>query len=102
MDETRVDVFLPDFPLYEWAYGRRCQLHAEGDTRTLWFLSAEDTLLFKLLFFRDKDKLDIKTLMDVQRENLDLAYIRKALREVLTVDEATARFEQAVQEVFKT
>lgn len=96
---VRVDVFLPDLPLYDWAYPRRRRVRIED--AELWFWSAEDVLLFKLVFFRDKDKLDIKVLLKVQGNNLDFDYIRKALREILDDEERTKWFEDTVREILK-
>ena len=39
-------------------------------------LSAEATVVFKLLFYRAKDLVDIEKLVAVQGEDLDRAYIR--------------------------
>ncbi|MBI4871121.1 MAG: hypothetical protein HY814_06100 [Candidatus Riflebacteria bacterium] len=97
LEGIRVDVFLPDFPLYDWAHPRRRQI-AVGESR-LWFWAAEDILLFKLLFFRAKDKLDIETLLKVQRRDLDLQYIRKALREIFQDEERSEWLEHAVGEI---
>ncbi|MBI3892212.1 MAG: hypothetical protein HY303_11865 [Candidatus Wallbacteria bacterium] len=100
VDEIRVDVFFPDWELYDWAYERRKRVDVEDLSSGITVLSVEDTLLFKLLFFRGKDKVDIESLMRVQLHNLDLAYIRKALRDLFRDEERTAWFESLVREVF--
>jgi hypothetical protein len=61
--------------------------------------AAEDIALFKLLYFRSKDKVDIRTLVQVQREQLDLAYIRHWLHELVgPEDERTTWFERLIRE----
>ncbi|MBI4871874.1 MAG: hypothetical protein HY814_09945 [Candidatus Riflebacteria bacterium] len=93
----RVDVFSPDMLLYDWAFPRRVQ--APLGSSTAWYWSAEDTLLFKLIFFRTKDKADIETLVGVQRENLDLGYVRRALRDIIDDEQRSGWFEDLVREV---
>ncbi|MBI3891995.1 MAG: nucleotidyltransferase [Candidatus Wallbacteria bacterium] len=93
-----IDLFVPDFELYDWAHPRRRRVEMGGQLMSFW--SAEDVLLFKLLFFRLKDKADIDSLMRVQRENLDLEYIRKALREIFADEERSRWFEEEMRDVF--
>lgn len=100
VDEIRVDVFFPDWELYDWAYERRKRVEVEDLSTTITVLSIEDTLLFKLLFFRGKDKVDIESLVRVQLHNLDLNYVRKALRELFRDAERSDWFESLVREVF--
>lgn len=94
IDELRVDVFLPDFPLYEWARPRRVRVPLAGCEVMFW--SAEDLILFKLLFFREKDKLDIMTILDLQRNSLDLEYLRRGLAEILRDEERSQWFDSTL------
>jgi hypothetical protein len=48
---------------------------------TLPFLSAEDVVLFKLSFNRDKDWVDIRRMLE-ERPDLDLDYVERALIEM--------------------
>ncbi|MEQ1568384.1 MAG: hypothetical protein ABMA64_22300 [Myxococcota bacterium] len=95
---VRVDVFTPSIP-YSWEAGltrRRAQL----DGREHWYLSAEATALFKLLFFRGKDVVDLERLVATQQEKLDHVYVRRWIVEMMgeddprtkTWDDLVARF----------
>jgi hypothetical protein len=52
----------------------------------------------RLLYFRTKDRADVEALIAVQRDRLDLAYIRHWLAEMVGPDdERSTWFEQAVK-----
>lgn len=68
-----VDVFLSSHPQYAEMKTRRVSIEVLG-TR-LWFLSAEDLCLHKLIYGRPKDLIDLERLIAV-RPSLDLAYVR--------------------------
>lgn len=70
----RVDVFVPSIPLSSAAAGRVRQGVLLG--RPIAVLSAEDLVLFKLLFYRAKDINDIMRLVAFQGEALDHGYVR--------------------------
>ena len=55
-----------------------------------WFLSAEALAVFKLLFFRDKDVVDLERLVAVRPE-LDLAYVRRWITEMMGEDDERTR-----------
>lgn len=69
-----VDLFFISVPLHESA-GRRTVQVTLLDT-PIRVLSAEDLAIFKLLFFRGKDVVDVERLVAVQGARLDRAYIR--------------------------
>jgi hypothetical protein len=69
----RLDVFTPSID-FSWEAERTRVRHAIGDAR-VWILSAESIAVFKLLFFRGKDLVDLERLVAVRAE-LDLAYVR--------------------------
>ncbi len=71
----RIDVFTPSIP-FSWEAGRT-RVRVEGPTGPRSFLSAEATVIFKLLFYRAKDLVDIEKLVAVQGGDLDRAYIRR-------------------------
>lgn len=77
-DPYPVDVF----PSLDERYGeieRRCVNHAFGPDRVvLPFLSAEDLVLFKLSFGRDKDWVDLRAIARSQ-PTLDLDYVEAQL-----------------------
>ena len=57
-----------------------------GDTR-MRILSAEDLIVFKLIFDRDKDRRDIEEIYAVQGADLDRGYIRDWLERILDPDD---------------
>ncbi len=81
----RVDVFVPSIDLSASAAGRIRQGVLLG--RPIAVLSAEDLVLFKLLFFRAKDLSDIERLVRFQEERLDRNYIRRWLIELVGADD---------------
>src|SRR5207244_1419399 len=76
----RVDVFVPSIPFYASVQGRVAQAILEG--RPIRILSAEDLAVFKLLFFRGKDVLDLERLVALRGRSLDLAYVRRWIVEM--------------------
>lgn len=94
----RVDVFVPSVPLYASAQERIRQAPLEG--RPAWFLSPEDLAIFKLLFFRTKDILDVERLVAFLGSGFDRAYVRTWLvRLVGEQDERVARWDRLVMEL---
>jgi hypothetical protein len=75
-----VDVFLSSHPQYADMKARRVSLEVLG-TR-LWFLSAEDLCLHKLIYGRPKDLVDLERLIAV-RPDIDLAYVRSWLTRMI-------------------
>lgn len=47
------------------------------------FLSAEALCVFKLLFFRAKDLVDLERLIAVQGTRVDVGYVRERIAEML-------------------
>lgn len=91
----RVDVFVPDIPLYAAARERRRRVRFLDVELLVW--APEDITLFKLLYFRPKDKLDIENIIQIQQENVDLGYIRRWLVDLVgAADERAVWFESAV------
>lgn len=92
----RVDVFIPDIPLYDTARSRRFRANLGGKPVFVW--SAEDIALFKLLYFRPKDLLDLEKLIVINRQTLDFEYIRHWLHLMVGPDdERTAWFERRAE-----
>ena len=71
----RVDVFLPSIPFYASVEARVCDARLEGEPIRV--LSAEDLAVFKLLFFRPKDLLDLERLVGFRKQLLDAGYVRR-------------------------
>lgn len=83
----RIDVFVPSIPFSTEAARTRVRLHdAEGVT--VWFLAAEALAVFKLLFFRPKDLADLERLLAVRGPDLDRAYVRHWIVDMMGDDDA--------------
>ncbi len=80
-DGMRIDVFLPSIPFALEAQRTRILVTDDTGWRG-WFLSAEAIAVFKLLFFRGKDRVDLERLVAVRPE-LDHAYVRRWLVEMM-------------------
>lgn len=81
----RVDLFTPSID-FSWEAERTRKRHTvEG--RGVWFLSAEALAVFKLLFFRAKDIVDLERLIAVQGSRFDAAYVRRHLVEMMGDDD---------------
>jgi len=95
-DGMRIDVFLPSIAFAEEAGRTRIQI-TDDTGWTGWFLSAEAIAVFKLLFFRGKDVVDLERLIAVRPE-LDRAYVRRWIVEMMgDDDERVARWDAMVQ-----
>jgi hypothetical protein len=85
VDGMRVDVFVPSIPLSASAATR--VRHGTLLGRPIAMLSAEDLVLFKLLFFRGKDVLDVERLVAFQGPALDRVYVRRWLIDLVGEDD---------------
>ena len=65
-------------------FRRRCEVGFSG--HKVWLLSAEDSIVTKLRWARDKDLPDIRNVMTVQGGKLDWTYIEHWCREHGTLD----------------
>ena len=83
----RIDVFLPSIAFYEEARSRR--VCVEFADRSIWIWSAEVIAVFKLLFFRSKDRVDLEGLFLWGPEHFDSAFVRAQL--VLMMGEGDER-----------
>ena len=83
--QMRIDVFVPSIPFSWEAAKTRVRRTIAGEQ--LWFLSAEAITIFKLLFFRGKDLVDLERLVSVQGRRLDAAYVRRHLVEMMGEDD---------------
>jgi hypothetical protein len=77
----RVDLFTVSIPFCLEAARTRVKVDAGG--QQAWFLSAESVAVFKMLFFRPKDIVDLERLLAVRGDALDRQYVRDQL--VITV-----------------
>jgi hypothetical protein len=81
----RVDVFVASMPFYSEVRARIRRAPLEG--RPAWFLSPEDLAVFKLLFFRTKDLLDLERLVAFCGPSFDREYVRRWLVELVGVED---------------
>jgi hypothetical protein len=86
----RLDVFVPSVAFYAEALRTRVRLDLPTMGRT-WVLSAESLAIFKLLFFRPKDLLDVEKLVQIRGEALNRAYVRKHVVEMVGEDDPRTR-----------
>jgi len=78
---VRVDVFFPFHPYHDDVRSRVRTVHTPAGDRPI--LSAEDLVLFKVLFNRPKDWVDIHAVLLAQEKRLDRAYLRHWLAELI-------------------
>lgn len=72
----KVELFrLSEDPFDQSRFRRRKSVEVEG--RRLWFPTAEDVIVMKLRWARDKDKDDVRSVMSVQGDDLDWKYIEE-------------------------
>lgn len=81
----RIDVILPSIPFSGEAERTRVRM-TDASGWSGWFLSAEALSVFKLLFFRGKDMVDLERLVAVRHE-LDHAYVRRAIVDMMGDDD---------------
>lgn len=74
---VRVDIFLPTMPFFASARSRTSTVNWNGRYLTIW--QAEPVAVLKLMFFRDKDLTDLKTLLRVRGDTLDRAWVREQI-----------------------
>jgi hypothetical protein len=89
----RIDVFVPSIPFYADALATRRRVAVAGTDG--WVLSAESIAVFKMLFFRPKDLVDVARLLEVARDGLDRTAVRAAVVAVVGEDDVrVARWDE--------
>lgn len=73
----RLDVFLPMSSFYELAKARRREVPMGNRRAYIW--DAETLCVFKMMFFRLKDFVDIQSMLRSQGPSLDRDWVRTAL-----------------------
>jgi hypothetical protein len=73
-DRTPIDVFFSYDPLHESSMRRRRRVDFGGDP--IHVLSAEDLMIYKVLFNREKDWNDIAEMVYAANDSLDFEYVR--------------------------
>lgn len=89
-DRTPVDLFFAYDPLHEACVGRRKRVPFGGDDR-IFILSAEDLVIFKVLFDRPKDWTDIGEMLFALGGEFDAEYTLDWLRRILSADDQRLR-----------
>lgn len=94
----RVDVFVSSIPFYDSVERRVRRAPLEG--RDASFLSPEDLVIFKLLFFRRKDLLDVERLVAFVGPAFERDYVRRWLVDLVGADdERIARWDELLRDV---
>lgn len=88
-DGMPVDLFFNSIPVHERAATRTKEVPLHG--QRIRVLAPEDIAVFKMLFFRGKDLVDVERLLGLMQRTLDLAYVRAALVEVVGADDYRTR-----------
>jgi hypothetical protein len=76
----RLDVFLPMSRFYEAAKTRRREVPIGNRRAYIW--DAETLCVFKMMFFRQKDLVDIQSILHSQGTSLDREWVEKSLLEL--------------------
>jgi len=84
-DGMRIDVFVPSIPISHEAAATRVIIRVGGWEGS--FLSPEAIAVFKLLFFRLKDRVDLERLVAVRGDRLDRTYIRRWIVDMMGEDD---------------
>lgn len=95
---TFLDIFVPSIPFYESVRSRvvTCMLRE----RPAPYLTAEDLTVFKFLFFRPKDMVDVQYMLAAQGTKFDRAYVRSWLVDMVgEADERVTRWDALCREV---
>jgi len=85
-DGMRIDVFVPSIPFSDEAGRTRIRITSD-DGWSGWFLAPEAIVIFKLLFFRGKDVVDLERLVAVRGPTLDHGYVRRWLVDMMGADD---------------
>lgn len=97
---TRVDVFVPSIPFYEEAARRR--VRTTIGAQPAWVHSAEVLAVFKMLFFRPKDLIDVERMLTVRGADFDREFVRESLIEMLGEDERIEKWDELARRVPRT
>jgi hypothetical protein len=81
-DTTPIDLFF-SYDAFHASCLERCRRMPFGDGDTIHVLAAEDLLVFKALFDRDKDWRDLEELAYAMADELDAAYAKDWLARIM-------------------
>ncbi|HUE73522.1 MAG TPA: hypothetical protein VMP01_21780 [Pirellulaceae bacterium] len=80
LDKVPLDVFLPGIDFYDAARPRRRKMLLGSREVMAW--DAEPLIVFKMMFFRPQDLVDIAAILSQQGPALDRAWVRDQLVEI--------------------
>ena len=89
LDDLRVDLFVAFHPYHQTVASRVARACLPSGTEVA-FLSAEDLCVFKTLFYRSKDLVDLDRLFSARRDAFDIDYVERWLRDLLGDDARVA------------
>jgi len=90
IDGVRVDLFTPSVPFYDRAHARVRRIEVGG--HDLPFIDAESLAVFKLLFLRPKDRVDLRSLVESSGGTLDVAWVRNRIADMMGEDDERVAF----------
>jgi len=95
-EKTPIDLFFSYDPLHDSSMERRRLVDFGGDR--IHVLSAEDLMVYKVIFNREKDWRDIAEMIYAAEGSLDFDYVRLWLTRIVSSDAPQlARFERLVE-----
>ncbi len=93
----RLDVFLPMSPFYEAAKARRREVPMGSSRAYIW--DAETLCVFKMMFFRRKDLVDVASILRSQGAGLDCQWVDQSLLDLYGArDPRISRWRELVAE----
>ncbi len=93
-----VDVFASSSSFYDKAKSRRRRLYLGNDQVSV--LDAESLAVFKMMFFREQDLLDIEQILKVQGAKFDRAWVREQVAEIFgSLDLRIKRWDELTSEI---
>jgi hypothetical protein len=76
----RVDIFVPTIPFYEQAKARRRRVQLGDQQVLIW--DAETLSVFKMMFFRPRDFIDLQQVLRMQGSHFDREWVHEQLLEI--------------------
>lgn len=94
----RVDVFVPTIPFYEQVKARRKRVFLGDQQVTV--LDAESLAVFKIMFFRRQDIVDIGEILRIQGPAFDRIWVRDELAKIVGArDPRVIQWDELVSEI---
>jgi hypothetical protein len=76
----RVDIFIPTIPFYDLAKARRQSVQLGDQQVIVW--DAETLSVFKMMFFRPRDFVDLQEVLRMKESGFDREWVREQLVEL--------------------